>query len=504
MNARKKGVIISYAYTIIHMVVNIAYVPVLLSYLGTDEYGLYQLVASLFSYIVVFESSVSGSITKFYCEAVALEDKVKKENVLAIARRIYNVISIVILFAGIGAMYIFRNVYSNTFTEAQLNESVWMLLVLVLNYIVTLKNLPYVASINAHERFFFLKMVAIIVQLLQPLVSILILNKNPYALTVVLVQFIINVCMAIVRWGYAKFQLRIKVIFHYWDKELANGILHLTLALLLSNIADQIFWKTDQLILGKMIGTVAVTLYSIAAQIYMNYMNVGLTVSSVFLPKLTKLYTEGKYKEISDLFISVGRISFQLLFLVLSGFFIFGQEFIRLWVGSEQQEAYWVALIIMVPFTIDIAQNLGLSILKVMNRYSFRANMYLIGALVNIISTVFMVRLWDILGAAISTALTMFITSGVILNIYYYKRIGLDIKGFWKNICEIVLKILPVVLVGYLVNNQLIDFKDSFIMLTVKILLYVCVYAIVSRKFIFNDSEISYLNSIMNKITKNK
>ena len=54
MSERKKGVVLSYIQVVLSIVINIAYVPILLKMLGKSEYGLYQLVGSLFSYISIF------------------------------------------------------------------------------------------------------------------------------------------------------------------------------------------------------------------------------------------------------------------------------------------------------------------------------------------------------------------------------------------------------------------------------------------------------------------
>ena len=38
---------------------------------------------------------------------------------------------------------------------------------------------------------------------------------------------------------------------------------------------------------------------------------------------------------------------FYIILLVLSGFIVFGREFLLLWVGEGYEEAYWVAIIVM-------------------------------------------------------------------------------------------------------------------------------------------------------------
>ena len=87
-------------------------------------------------------------------------------------------------------------------------------------------------------------------------------------------------------------------------------------------------------------------------------------------------------QKVSDLFIRVGRATFFVILLVLSGFIIFGREFLLVWVGEGYEAVYWVAIIVMLPFSVDLAQNLGLCILQVKGQYGFRAKIYLLSALV--------------------------------------------------------------------------------------------------------------------------
>lgn len=158
----------------------------------------------------------------------------------------------------------------------------------------------------------------------------------------------------------------------------------------------------------------------------------------------------------------------------------------------------------MVPFTIDIVQNLGLSILQIINKYYFRARLYLLGAIINIISTILMVYYWGNLGAAISTALTMFITSGIILNIYYQKGVGLNIKGFWKNIGNILIKLSPIILIGYFINCRVLSHQVSFLILILKILVYTFIYCFVLRCFVLNAAEKKYFKDIINRFVPKK
>lgn len=500
MDNRKKGIVASYMYLIVHIVVNIFYVPILLNSLGKDEYGLYQIVGSIFAYISIFEASISSGVLRFYCRAFAERDRKQMENVLAIARIIYRVLSVIIVVIGIIGIWGFRIFYKQSFTARELDESTIMLIVLLINMIITMSNSIYLASITANEKFVLLKVIAMITQIAQPICCLIILVRFPYALTVVVIQLAVNMLVCVFRYVYSTKELSVKVYLHKFDFQLAKKIIIFAGSILMASIADQIFWKADQIILGKIYCTEVVAVYAVGSQIYTNYSFVGTAISSVFFPKLSKLYAESNgIKKISDLFIRVGRLSFQILFLVLTTFVIFGKEFITIWVGKEYKDAYLIALVVLIPFTVDLVQNLGLSILQVVNKYSFRAKMYLVAALLNIISTTYMAQLWGGIGAAVSTGITMIITSGFILNLFYSKKIGLNIALFWKNIVSIFGRLFPIVMLAYVLNLAIITPINIYWLLA-KMFFYCIIYLIVLYLGVMNSYEKDLVDTTVVKI----
>ena len=85
----KLGAIISYLWVVVHIGVNFLFAPILIKYLGQNEYGLYQVIASFLAYINVLETSVSAGVLRFYCNVKVKNNSTEVENVLAICRRIY-------------------------------------------------------------------------------------------------------------------------------------------------------------------------------------------------------------------------------------------------------------------------------------------------------------------------------------------------------------------------------------------------------------------------------
>lgn len=442
-SSRKIGMLVSYIYSFVSIVVSLVYVPLLLNGIGEEEYGLYQLVGSVMSYIVSINGVLSAGVGRFYCMYRAEGESNEAQNVLGIAKRLYVVISIIVMVSIFVLAFVAKFIYQSSLAAVQLDELFFMILVLGINTIITMFNSISIAVITAFERFVFLKVSSLLSLLAQPIIVALLLPVAPNAIMVTFVVLATNLACALVQCAYTKFVLKIRSAYLEWNLGLVKGLFRFSGSLLLVAIADQIFWKTDQLIVGYLYGAAAVAIYSIGSQIYSAYMALGTAASSVFLPRVSELYHRNKdMKAISELFSKVGKISFLILGVVLSAFLVLGPDFIELWAGPGYFDSYLVAAIVMVPFTIDLIQAVGLTILQVINKYLFRGVMYLIVAVVNVFLTLLFLQIWGIPGAAISTALAMLLGNGFIMNWYYWKVVGLDIPYFWRSVSRPMLPAL--------------------------------------------------------------
>lgn len=502
MNERKKGAVLSYIQVVLSVIVSIVYVPVLLKYLGQSEYGLYQIVGSFFTYISVFESCMSTGVLRNYCNALGKKNSEDASETLSMAKVIYKIMAVLMLFIGLIVLLVFRIFYASSFSESELNESSMILILLFGNMVATLLGSVYLTVLTGNEKFTFLKMLAIVIQVIQPIMVILCVIRIPYAITVSAVMVLLNVFSVLMRYIYVTRKMKIKITKREKNVIIIRDIIGLSATILLGCIADQIFWKTDQVILGKIFSTATVAVYSVGAQIYIMFMQFGTQIASVFYPKVSILYQEDNGNEkVSNLFVRIGRVTFMIIMLILSGFIVFGKEFLILWVGNGYTEAYYVAIVVMVPFSIDLAQNLALAILQVKKQYAFRAKIYLLSAIINIITTVLFSINFGIIGAAISTGLSMLITSGVIMNWYYLKRADLDIIKFWKESFPVITLGFFMVFVTYWIKRCIVIKLNSIVSFGIQVLIFTVVYLILMYIFIMKIEE---KNQVINIFKRRK
>ena len=488
MNERKIGIVISYLNIILHAVIGFIYVPLLLHYIGKSEYGLYQLIGSFIAYFSIMDFGLTAAVVRFYAKYKAVNDKVGMENILAVAARGYGIIALILFIAGVICYINLDIIFAASMTIAELTTAKTLFLLLLFNIVITLTTMMFRAVINANEKFLFLKGTETLQMVLQPVLVVLILQQYPSAVAVAIVQTFLNICLIIARVYYCFIKLKIKIKFHYLDKQLLNDIKKLALSVFVVVLIDQVFFKTNQIILGIVSGTAAVAVYSISSLIYMNYMALSTAISGVYLPHVTEIVAKNEpVKKLSDLFIKIGRYQYYLLALVASGFVIFGSDFINIWAGKDFKEAYWITLLIIIPFTIDLIQNIGLSIMQAQNRYDFRAKVYFAMGLFNLCLAIPLAKQYGGTGCAFATGLSMFLGNGLIMNWYYRKVTKLDILRFWKEIGKISIYVMSLTLVGYgLYNYQNVDSITEFI---IAIAVYTVIYSFVIYTFCMNLSE---------------
>lgn len=499
INQRKAGVILSYALTGINLLVGFIYIPLLIYFLGQDEFGLYQLMGSFLVYLSLFDFGLSNTVTRYYSKYSALNDEKGKENLLALSMIIYSILTVILVLIGIVIYFYLDNLFAKSLNPLEIMTAKNMYIVILITVAITIPTSIFNSIISASERFIFLKILSIVQTIMRPVIVIAIFTIESSALIVVIVQAFIIIIGVLLKIYYSIWILKVKIKFHNWNIPLLKEMLYYSFFIFITALMDQIFWRSDQLILGIIVGTTSVAVYSIGSQIVMYYMTLSTSMSGVFLPNITKRVTENaSNKELTGIFIKLGRLQYILLGAVLIGFILFGKEFVTIWVGDNFSEAYYITLIIMIPFTIDLIQNIGLTILQAKNMYGFRAIVFLGMALLNVAFSIPMVIYYGGIGAAIATGISYLIGNGLIMNIYYYKKVGLNVFEFWKEIIKLSVVFVIVYFLGDLINE--LDLGNSTLSFLVKLILFIITFITLVWNFGMNSFEKSLVVIPINKI----
>ena len=502
VNQLKAGVVLNYVVIILNTVVGLLYTPYMLRMMGQSEYGLYSLVASVIAYLTVLDLGFGNAIVRYTAKFRAEKKTEEQYEMFGMFFLLYLVIGIIAFGIGLGLYFNVGTLFGDTMTAVELDRARIMMLLLVANLAFTFPMSIWGSIIQAYEDFVFQKSLNIFRIILNTAVMICLLHFGYKAVAMVVVQTIFNVLTLVVNFIYCRRKLNIHIYFRFkhfhWGflKEVAIY----SFWIFLNAIMDRVYWSTGQFVLGAIVGTAAVAVFAIAIQLEGMYMQFSTAISSVFLPKVTAMVaTNRSRKEISDLFIRTGRIQYIVLAYILSGFIIFGRQFIELWAGAGYSDAYIISLLFFIPLTVPLIQNLGITILQARNEMKFRSVLYIIIALVSLAMQIVLTRFFGGIGCAMGVSGALVVGQILIMNVYYRRRQDLDIKTFWKEISK--MSIIPIVLIfsSMLVIRHFFAL-DSWGKLILGIAAFSLVYIPLFFRFSMTDDERNLFISMFHKI----
>ena len=500
----RSGVVLSYINMALGMMIPFLYTPVMLRMLGQAEYGLYSLSNSVISYLSLLSVGFGTTIIRYIAKYRAEDDQDKLRRTYGFFILLYVFLAFVVLVCGSVIAFNVEPIFHKGLTDAELITMRRLVIIMTISTAISFPLSVVSSIIAAHERFVFRNLLAIVFTVLCPIANLIALwlgyKSVGMAAAGLLIQFIS------LPWNiiYCRRKLRVKPKYGKMPSGIIREMFAVSFYNLIGTLVNMLFWATDKVILGMLASSIAVAVYNVGATFCSMLDNISLSISGVLTPKVTGMVVkQASGEELTELFIRVGRLQFIIVGLAASGFVVFGQSFIRLWVGDEYSSAYIIALLVMLPSCIPLIQNTGTTILVAQNKQKFRSLVYLGIAVVNVVSTYLVVPFLGGVGAALCSGVSVVLGQGFVMNTYYHKVTKLNIFRFWKTILK--MSVVPVIMAVTGVLLLRVISINSWLLLLIVIVIYTGLYIILEWVFVMNTYEkqviLNPINKIRNKIS---
>lgn len=502
-NQRKFGVILSYANILISTLLSLFYTPFLLRMLGQGEFGLYSLSASVIGYLAILDLGFGNAIVVFTAKYAEQNRKDDEKKLHATIFTIYIIMSFICLILGSLITIYAGEIFANSMSESEIAKLKFMFTLLTFNLAITFPLSIYSSILVAYENFIFMKLVAIFRTLAFPILVIPALFMGYKSLSLIVALTLINITCLLLDFFYCRKKIAPNISLRNFDKKVLKEVFAYSFFIFLGMIVDQVNWSIDNFILGVVSGSKEVSLYAVAIIINSMFITLSVTISGVMLPKISKMVSANSTnEELMNEFIKVARIQFYIIFFIASLTLIFGREFINLWAGSEYDKSYIITVILVLPLTVPLIQNLGNAILQAKNMHRFKAIAAFLMTFVNVGVSIPLAQIYGGTGCAIGTALALVILNIFIMNFYYHFKVGLDMIKFWREIFKMTAKFfIPVFII--LIFIYFSEFSGLKYLLICGAI-YSVIYVFISVKFIMNDYEKSLFGSLLSSLKRRR
>lgn len=495
LNQIRAGVIINYITVALGVVVSLVYTPFMVDQMGLGEYGLYTTALAVVSNLSLLNMGMNSTYTRFYSKMKREEGPEAIRRLNGMMLTIYCLMAVLALIIGGFLALNSHTVFGDKLTPEEAEKMPLLVMILVVNVAVTLPTGLFESMIVVRENFVFLRSLNVLKTVLNPAITVPVLLLGYRSIGMACCTCAIHVLYLLCCILYCRKSLHTEIQLGAFQKTLLKSLIGFTFYVFMGVLVNQLNWSVDKYILTLLHGTVATGIYGLADQLNMYFITISNIISQGLIPRVHRIVASGEdeNKELTRLFTKVGRLQFMLLMMVWMAFFALGPYFVSIWAQgkdlgpAEYDQVYWIAVMLMGSSIMPSIQVLGTEIQRAKNMHKFRAWLYLVVCIANILISIPLGALYRGVGAALGTAITVVIGPGFVMNWYYKKHIGLDVGYFWREMLKLVPSMLPAAVLCVAVKLFIpVDAAWKFLVLGVA---YVALYGVCLWRFGMNEEE---------------
>lgn len=499
MSEIKTAAIVNYIHLFVTLGIGLFVSPFILSCLGTSEYGVYTLAATVISWLTMCDFGLTASTTKFICEYHARNDAEGEAHYLGNITALFTIIGLIVLIVGL-IIYPFLDQFFPKLTSNELSLLQILYLMALINTAVIFPSRSLGGISESRQKFLIPRIVVTISALISSVTTVILLSFGFKSIALSAVTISMSILSMLWNIYYCFGVLKARMRWNGWDLKLCRSMFAFSLWMFLGHVITLLNWGCGNMIIGMTRGAADVSVYSYGLQLMNFYFLASSCISNLFLPRIVKVVATSNDSEVlTDMWIRVGRIHVIILGLLLSGVFIFGKQFMSLWVGhtlGKQSDTSWIVAILLVSgVTLPLIQCLGWQIMQARNVMHLRVKALLIVAGLNFVIGYILSIHYGAIGLAIGTAASLIIGQGIVLNVLYKCKVGLNVLRFFKETFSsigggVILAVLAFIVMNYFENLSWMSF-------VVLVAVYTFIYYLVILNTYMNKDECDMVPSVL-------
>lgn len=498
MQSRKSGLILSYGYFALSAVVSIFMSSFVIRTVGKTDYGVYQAIAAFINYLTLLEFGTGRIMSR----NISLMNKDGSED-LEIKKNISTVMMLnsglmfVILSGAVCFWLCLGVIYQNSMTPDQIVMAKQLFFFPVLSLGISFFQQSFNGILIGYEKYTVEKTVAIIKLVVRSILVVAALSFRGNIFLYVIADTLANVIAFLITVLYVVLKMKVRFSLGAFDSQILKSILSLCFAMLLQSVVSTVNNTLGKFLVGIMLTPEDVTIYSVALTVYSMFSTIACLPMGMYMPAVAKDMRQGlRGKELTNTLLQPCRLNILITGLIVVGFAIAGRQFITILYGEEFLDAWYCAMIVLVPMFLNTANDIVINVLDILKKRHVRSVILMGTTALNMVLTIVGIHYLGMIGASLATGIATLLQV-IILNIYYQTKIDIDVlylfrKGFAGIIPSMLAAMLAVLPLCFLIKNVFLSF---FTCGSVFVLLFFLLYVFVGA----NKLEKQKIHGVVNK-----
>jgi len=471
-----KNVGSSWSALAVNVMVGIFLSPFILHHLGDAAFGIWVLIFSVTGYYGLFDLGIRSSVIRYVSKYTATNDRQKLTQFVNTALFSYTCIgaaSMVITALLSSSIEHLFNIPPEMHSQARL-----LLLMVGASVSLSFPLGVFGGMLEGLQRFYILNWTSIGATLARAALIVYCLNRGYGLVTVALITVVLPLLSSILR-GIIVFRLcPVPLSPRHVDRAAFRHMANYGGTTFLVLVASRLRFRTDELVLGTMMSTVAVTWFNIGARIVDYASEFVTSLAQVFVPMSSESEATGNLDRVRKIYIAGNRVCAFLILPITAILIILGKHIIRIWVGARYvPHSYPVLVVMIIPFALMLSQAASTRVLFGLGKHQIMAAITVIEGLANLILSIALVPSLGIVGDALGTAIPLTFTCVVFLPRHLKKQIGVPVRTFLREAYTLpILLTLPLVGALWLANRYF--YPRNLIQLILETLVVSSIYGI--------------------------
>jgi O-antigen/teichoic acid export membrane protein len=428
------GTATRYVLLAINIAMGVFLMPFTLRHLGTSEYGLWMLVASMTYYFQLLDLGYGTGVVRHIAEADARGDIDRANAIMSTFVVVYSVLG-GIAAAGLVAMIAgvvprFPNLQPDQVRRAQI-----VLALIGLRIVVGFPMTIFGAATTARQRFALNNTVAILGTLLNGAATYLVLTAGHGLVPLVGATTAISLCSygAYVWTAHRAFP-ELDIRLSSFSRALVRDVTTYSAYLFLIDLAVQIGFNLDNVIIGAVLGTSAIAIYTVAQRLGDIQRQLCSQFNGLLFPVMVRLDARGDRALLQHVLVDGTRIALTLVVGVTVCLVGLGRPLVFNWLGAGFEGSILPLYVIAFIGVVIVGQGPLGSVLLATGRHRLVAMTSLAEAAANLAISLVLVRRIGIAGVAIGSAVPVFVANAFVLVPTACRQVGVPLDDFIRAV----------------------------------------------------------------------
>ena len=465
------GMILSYLGLVVSVLGTLLTTNRVLEYIGDYNYGLYSFVGSVTSWLTIVTAALNASFVRFSA-IEANEKNGDTSNTNTVYLKLFLIFDAVILCSSAAVLLCLY------LQKIRIGQYSWedsrclyeLFALSVLNIVITIPTTIYSLYITFKKEFIFARILAIGVSVMNYVGHLVLAYFTRSVISIAVFTVAITVVSAVFNYVFCHDHLdfRLGKVLLRDNRQKIKAIILFSGIIVFNTIVDQINSNVDKTILGFMKMPEAVTVYQLGYSFVAYLISMSVAISGVYVPTVNELVVQNKDDAVNALYLKVSKLQLLVMSLVAFAFVACGKDFVLWWVGPNRIDAYYVGAILMVLNICPLSINASIEIQRARNKHLFRAIVYFVFALLNVILSILFMGLFEgknkIYGCVIGTVIATVGSHWVSMNLFNKIKMKLPVGRYFSEMGKVSAAGILGVAATYIVKSRALMTVDSYLL----------------------------------------